>query len=89
MPGLVRSDSKNAYSVVLYTTLYREGGMAFERAAQTKAAELRLTGSRVICKAVESKRDFVNILQNIGSSENVIEESGAIHFKTAEKLIYP
>jgi ubiquinone/menaquinone biosynthesis C-methylase UbiE len=70
-------DSSRAYSVVVYTTLYREGGPKFERAAQTKAAELRAAGQRVICKAVESKRDFVSILQNVGSSGNVLDE---LHF---------
>jgi SAM-dependent methyltransferase len=45
--------------LVLYTTLYREGGPSFERAARTMARELRQRhpGVEVRCERVESKAE--------------------------------
>ncbi len=49
-------------AVVAYTTLYREGGEKFRRAARTLTRELEAAGATVRCEAVESKRDFVDLV---------------------------
>lgn len=60
-----------------YTTLYREGGPKFRRAAETKARDLARTGARVVCEAVESKRDFVEAMRRIADRKERIAE---LHF---------
>ncbi len=59
-----------------YTTQYREGGPQFRRAAETKARELA-AGGRVVCEAVESKRDFVEAMERIARSGERLEQ---LHF---------
>ncbi len=54
--------------VVMYTTLYRDGGPRFAQAARTLCAVLRSEhpGSAVVCRAVESKRDVRALLTGSG-----------------------
>ena len=65
--------------LILYTTLYREGGLKFERAAAVLAAEkLRQFPDRtVICRAVESKHEFVSELETVGRTGGTLDE---LHF---------
>jgi len=67
----------NATCWIGYTTLYREGGAKFRRAAETKAQELARGGARVVCEAVESKRDFVDAMARIASRGDALAE---LHF---------
>jgi ubiquinone/menaquinone biosynthesis C-methylase UbiE len=50
-----------------YTTLYREGGPKFERAARTLAADKRreLPGLEVRCERVESKAEFLAAMRRL------------------------
>lgn len=62
--------------LVLYTTLYREGGPSFERAARTLARELRRRhpGVDVWCERVESKAEVRAILGRIRDRGQRIEQ---------------
>ena len=62
-----------------YTTLYREGGPKFERAAHTLAREKQAAhpGVPVRCDAVESKRDFVDAMERVRSQGHRLAE---LHF---------
>ncbi len=52
--------------LIMYTTLYREGGEKFQRAAKTKARELSVTGPRsVVCERIESKKDFLRVFEEL------------------------
>jgi len=62
-----------------YTTLYREGGPKFERAARTLANTKRAAAphAAVRCERVESKRDFVDAMKRIEEAGHRITE---LHF---------
>ena len=66
-----------------YTTLYREGGPKFARAAETMRrakeaeAETRHPRPEVRCERVESKLDFVEAMQRIKASGQALAE---LHF---------
>ncbi len=62
-----------------YTTLYREGGPKFERAALTLSTDKRAQnpGQVVRCDRVESKRDFVDAMARIRSDGVTLDE---LHF---------
>lgn len=61
--------SRSECILILYTTIYREGGLKFLRAAQTMQSEKtkEFPSLNVICKPVERKSEFVFELQNNGS----------------------
>jgi ubiquinone/menaquinone biosynthesis C-methylase UbiE len=65
--------------LVLYTTLYREGGQKFARAAATLAAELQSANplTRVICQPTERKAEFVAALQSVADAGSQIQQ---LHF---------
>lgn len=65
--------------LILYTTLYREGGDKFEGAARTLAAEKRLLepGTEVRAAAVESKADVVARFRAAEEAGEAIRE---LHF---------
>src|SRR5690349_12862290 len=65
--------------VILYTTKYREGGEQFAVAAQTLADLKRkeFPGSDVLCRAVESKKEFVEAFEAVASRDEVVDE---LHF---------
>src|SRR5688500_5281199 len=58
------SHSSPRYILILYTTLYREGGTKFHRAAHTleKEKAREFPDHKIVCKAVESKVAFVDEL---------------------------
>jgi SAM-dependent methyltransferase len=62
-----------------YTTLYREGGPKFKRAAQTLAGEKHAAhpGLPVRCDAIESKRDFVDAMERVRADGHRLTE---LHF---------
>ena len=60
-----------------YTTLYREGGPKFKRAAETMARDLGQTNPDVMCQAIESKRDFVDAMSGLAESGRTIDQ---LHF---------
>ncbi len=62
-----------------YTTLYREGGEKFARAARTlrQQKEREHPGVPVRCEAVESKREFRDAMGRIGEEGGEITE---LHF---------
>ncbi|MGB0678859.1 MAG: hypothetical protein ACPGUV_04275 [Polyangiales bacterium] len=49
--------------LIVYTTLYRDGGRQLRQAARTLARTWRRQGRAVRCEAIESKRDFVQAVQ--------------------------
>ena len=53
--------------VILFTTKYREGGEQFRAAAATLAKEKsrEFPGADIICRAVESKREFLDALEGL------------------------
>jgi SAM-dependent methyltransferase len=55
--------SNESAIVIVYTTLYRKGGAQFPIVADTIAREKRESGftGGVVCKAVESKRDLLQV----------------------------
>ena len=59
-----------------YTTLYREGGPKFERAALTLAADKRreFPGLEVRCERLESKREFLNAMRRLEDDGLVLRE---------------
>lgn len=59
-----------------YTTLYREGGPKFERAALTLAADKRreFPGLEVRCERLESKREFLNAMRRVEDDGLVLRE---------------
>lgn len=65
--------------VILYTTLYREGGSKFQRVAETlkKQKEKEFPTFNIICEAVESKGAFVNELTGVAKKGSKIHE---LHF---------
>ena len=65
--------------VIIYTTLYRKGGAQFPVVAETLASEKRSNGFRdsVICKPVESKRDVLQVFDELKNSDRKIRE---LHF---------
>lgn len=62
-----------------FTTLYREGGPQFSRAARTLGAELRARNprARVIVESVESKADFVRAMARLRAAGLALRE---LHF---------
>jgi SAM-dependent methyltransferase len=62
-----------------YTTLYREGGAKFERAARTleKTKTAQFPGRPVRCERIESKRDFVDAMARVAAEGRVLSE---LHF---------
>ena len=62
-----------------YTTLYREGGPKFERAAATLAARLRAEQPRSVvrCQRIESKRELVDAMGQIAAGGQALAE---LHF---------
>jgi ubiquinone/menaquinone biosynthesis C-methylase UbiE len=62
--------------LVVYTTLYREGGPSFERAARTMARRLRQQhpGVEVRCERVESKAEVRAIFDRIRERGQAIEQ---------------
>ncbi len=65
--------------VILYTTLYREGGAKFAKAAEILAQEKRaeFPDCRIVSAAVESKAAFIAELGKVGESGGRIRE---LHF---------
>lgn len=64
--------------LILYTTLYRGGGLKFEKAAQTKARELNAVGQRpVVCRKIESKNEFLQVFEELKQSGNTVRQ---VHF---------
>lgn len=62
--------------VILYTTLYRKGGGQFPIVAKTLAEEKRADGfdGEIVVRAVESKRDVLQILNEIRGARKSISE---------------
>jgi ubiquinone/menaquinone biosynthesis C-methylase UbiE len=62
-----------------YTTLYREGGPKFERAARTMEREKRAAHpDRVVrCERIDSKREFVDAMERVRAEGQSLEE---LHF---------
>lgn len=73
---LVRTPRRPAVILVVYTTLYREGGPSFQRAARTLARELRQRhpGAEVCCERVESKAEVRAIFGRILARGHTIDE---------------
>lgn len=65
--------------MILYTTKYREGGEQFKVAAQTLADLKRqeFPGSDILCRAVESKKEFVDAFGEVAARNEVVDE---LHF---------
>lgn len=60
--------TSNKCDLVLYTTLYRGGGNKFEKAARTMEKNLQSTVKHpVVCKRIESKREFLQQFDRIKS----------------------
>ncbi len=59
------AQSSRRYLIILYTTLYREGGTKFKRAAETLKIEKQkeFPDHEVVCCAVETKEAFIKELQ--------------------------
>jgi ubiquinone/menaquinone biosynthesis C-methylase UbiE len=62
--------------VITYTTLYRKGGSQFPVVAETLAREKKAAGfgGEIIVRAVESKRDVLQVLAGIQDSGKQIKE---------------
>ncbi len=62
--------------VIIYTTLYREGGHQFPVVAKTLADEKREGGfdGEVVCEAVESKSDLLKVFAEAKSRRKQIKE---------------
>lgn len=62
--------------LIIYTTQYRKGGTQFPVVAETLADERRSNGfkGRVVCRAVESKRDVLKELAEIRDAGSMISE---------------
>src|SRR5262249_7461832 len=62
--------------VIIYTTKYRLGGRQFPAVAETLAAEKRDDGfdAEVICRAVESKREVLEIFDELKRSDKTIKD---------------
>lgn len=79
-PWPVRTMSESTRSIViLYTTLYREGGAKFARAAAELARQKRqeFPDRQIVCEPVESKLAFTNKLKDVGLEGREIDE---LHF---------
>ena len=65
--------------VIIYTTLYRKGGLQFSAVAETLADEKRSgePQTQIVCRAVESKRDVLRTLAEIREAGQKIAE---LHF---------
>ncbi len=66
-----------AVTAIIYTTLYRRGGSQFPVVAETIADERRSSGGEIICRAVESKRDVLQLFAEIRDACGTI---GELHF---------
>jgi ubiquinone/menaquinone biosynthesis C-methylase UbiE len=65
-----------SHVLILYTTLYREGGEKFEKAAKVLAEQKKLEfpSANIICQAVERKSQFVDEFEKIQKlSEKIVE----------------
>ena len=62
--------------VIIYTTLYRKGGSQFPVVAETLSREKKASGfeGEIIVRAVESKRDVLQILAEVKDSGKQIKE---------------
>ena len=70
---------ENSVVVIVYTTLYRKGGAQFPVVAKTLADDKRATGfeGEIICRAVESKRDLLQVFDEVRTAGDRI---GEFHF---------
>lgn len=59
--------------VIVYTTLYRQGGHQFVRVAETMKSEKELHG-KVLCAPIESKRELKKIFHDLIQQHQQIEE---------------
>ncbi len=68
--------SANNVIVIIYTTAYRKGGSQFPIVARTLEGEKRENGfsGEIVTRAVESKRDVLQVLDEIKQSGKLIEE---------------
>ena len=66
----------NNVIIIVYTTLYREGGEQFPIVAKTLAAEKKENGfdGEIIVQAVESKREVLHIFDEAKQTGQLIEE---------------
>ena len=62
--------------VIIYTTLYRKGGHQFPQVAETLGRDKKAAGfdGKIILRAVESKRDVLQVLAEIMESGKRIKE---------------
>lgn len=62
--------------VITYTTLYREGGEEFKKAALTLAEEKRAAFSEyeIRCQSTESKQEFLSLIYEIKVTDKQIKE---------------
>lgn len=65
--------------LILYTTLYRKGGALFKEASETLMEEKKKAFPlcKVICEAVESKKDFIASIEKVARNGERIRE---LHF---------
>ncbi|HAN30604.1 MAG TPA: hypothetical protein DCQ06_03310 [Myxococcales bacterium] len=69
-----------------YTTEYRSGGAALQRAAEDLGRRQRELGRHVICVAVERKREFVEEMARLSREQQQIDE---LHLLTHSGLYGP
>ncbi|MGZ3712594.1 MAG: class I SAM-dependent methyltransferase [Bdellovibrionota bacterium] len=62
--------------LILYTTKYREGGKQFELVAKAMAARQLVENPKatVICRAVESKKEFVDVFTGLNETGDKVDE---------------
>jgi ubiquinone/menaquinone biosynthesis C-methylase UbiE len=67
---------KRKYILILYTTLYRTGGPKFVRTAETMRGEKirQYPGHQVVCQAVESKAEFLEVIETVDKAQGEISE---------------
>lgn len=63
-------------TLIVYTTLYRQGGQQFPSVANTLAREKKASGvaGEIICRAVESKRELLHLFDRLKTTNQRIRE---------------
>jgi len=62
--------------MITYTTIYRTGGLEFEKAAKTLASEkkIKFPNHKILCQATESKLELLKIIDNLKDNQDEILE---------------
>lgn len=65
---------KSWCDIIVYTTEYQGGGLKFQKAARTKKSALEAHKKTVVCRAVNSKKEFLAVFHKVGQRNLTVRD---------------